>query len=512
MSTPLPTNLAHFTPIEVVEATGGRLRLDGKVGASVLSTDSRTLVRGCLYVALVGERFDGHAFVAAALEGGASIVVSEARPELESLVWPDGVSHVVVPDTLVALGALAGAHRARWSGTLVAIAGSAGKTTTRATTTALLDAIFPGRVHATRGNLNNRVGVPLTLLSLDDQTDFAVVEIGTNQVGEVALLAAIAHPDVALLTLIDLEHTEGLGDLDGVEREERALFDALGPHAVALGNLDDARVSRLLAEAKCAHRSGYGRRSGGPPRAPHELVPTVEIVEREVLGVGSYRIHLSVAGRPLAVDTPLPGAAGALAVAAAVLVAETLSPGRVNEFVASRALGGVVEPGRGRVITTASGVVVIDDTYNSNPASARAGILSAQELAQHLGGHLFLALGDMLELGALTESAHQELGRDVAAAKPKRFVAVGSAMHAAEQVARGLGVDTVHVSASSGAAPHLTPHLRSGDVVLVKASRSIRAEIVVDALVSGLGGPGEQHGADTLSRRSDSNPVARSTT
>lgn len=509
MATPLPTNLAHFTPIEVLEATGGKLRLDGKVGASVVTTDSRALVRGCLYVALVGERFDGHAFVAAALEGGASIVVTEDRPEVASLSWPAGVSHVVVPDTLSALGALAGAHRDRWSGTLVAIAGSAGKTTTRATTTALLEAMFPGRVHATRGNLNNRVGVPLTLLSLDDQADFAVVEIGTNQVGEVGALARIARPDVALLTLIDLEHTEGLGDLDGVEREERALFDALPPHAVALGNLDDPRVHRLLGEAKCSRSSGYGHHASAPSRAEHELGPVVEIAEREVLGVGKYRVHLRVAGRPLEVDTPLPGRAGALAVAAAVLVAETLSPGRVNEDLASRALSSVVEPGRGCVAVTASGVVVIDDTYNSNPASARAGILSAKELAEHLGGHLFLALGDMLELGALTQSAHRDLGRDVAAAKPKRFVAMGQASRTTAQAARDFGVDAVDVAAAGEAAAQLTPLLRSGDVVLVKASRGVRAEVLVEALMSELGGLAERGGAGA---QNDSNPAARSST
>lgn len=508
MATPLPTNLAHFTPIEVVEATGGRLRVDGKVGASVVTTDSRALVRGCLYVALVGERFDGHAFVEAALAGGASIVVTEPRPALESLVWPAGVSHVVVPDTLTALGALAGAHRARWPGTLVAIAGSAGKTTTRATTTALLESIFPGRVHATRGNLNNRVGVPLTLLSLDDQADFAVVEIGTNQVGEVAALAAIARPDVALLTLIDLEHTEGLGDIDGVEREERALFDALGPHAVALGNLDDPRVSHALAGAKCSQRSGYG---GLVPAAANPAIrPAVEIVRREVLGVGSYRVHLRVAGRALEVDTPLPGSSGALAVAAAVLVAETLSPGSVNDVIASRALASVVEPGRGRVLTTASGVVIVDDTYNSNPASVRAGILSARELAAHLGGNLFLALGDMLELGALTESAHRELARDVAVAGPRRFVGIGPAMRGTEQAVRELGVDAVHVPGSSSAAAHLAPLLRSGDVVLVKASRSIRGELVVDELVSALGGLAERSIEGAGRQSSDLVPAARS--
>src|SRR5512135_524214 len=224
MATPIPQNAAPFTPAEVARATGGTLVRDGRALAGV-STDTRTLVPGALYVALRGESFDGHRFLPQATAAGAGgVLVSTAGD------FPPNGSVVLVPDTRVALGALARFHRDRWATAgdrrVLAVGGSAGKTTTTRAIAALLDVLRPGDVHTTPGNLNNDVGLPMTLLLLDEHHHLAAVESGTSHRGEIARLAAVARPDAALVTLVAPEHTEGLGTLDDVADEEGDLFAA----------------------------------------------------------------------------------------------------------------------------------------------------------------------------------------------------------------------------------------------------------------------------------------------
>jgi UDP-N-acetylmuramoyl-tripeptide--D-alanyl-D-alanine ligase len=215
MESALPENQARFTLGELARATGGTLAGPGGAEREVVgvSTDSRASLGGKLFVALKGERFDGHSFAEGAAKAGAAAIL------VENDVGALPIPALRVPSTLGALGAIAGLHRSRFPGRLIAVGGSAGKTTTRSAVGAVLELCAPGRVHQTSGNLNNLIGVPLVLLGLTPEQRYAVVELGTNAPGEVAALTAMAKPDAGLLTLIGLEHTEGLGDLDGVERE-----------------------------------------------------------------------------------------------------------------------------------------------------------------------------------------------------------------------------------------------------------------------------------------------------
>ena len=473
MSTPIPNNRAAFTVPEVVLETAGTLVRVVSTQAVGVGTDSRRDLSGQIFVALSGDNFDGHAFLAAAVARGASVlIVAEGR----AASAPAGVTVIEVADPLVALGQLAAYHRRRWGGRIVAVAGSAGKTTTRSVIGRLLESLFPGRVHATVGNLNNRVGVPLTLLGLGPEHELAVVEVGTNSPGEVRLLGDMVSPDVAVLTLIDLEHTEGLGDLQGVAREEGAIFASLSPAGVAIGNADDELVRGQL-QLHPGRRLGYGE-SGHA-----ELV----IRERRLLAPGRTALRLEYAERGWSFETTLSGLPGALAIAAGVLVCETLAPAQLDQANLEAALAAGAEPGRSAILQLSEGRIVLDDTYNSNPASARQAIATGQELAQVTGGRLWLVLGDMKELGALSASEHEALGRLAASSTARGLFTVGSEAELTMKAARKAGLEAWHSGDGSGVGQQLWPRVEPHDVVVVKASRGVRAERIVQALVAADG-------------------------
>jgi UDP-N-acetylmuramoyl-tripeptide--D-alanyl-D-alanine ligase len=377
-----------------------------------------------------------------------------------------------VTDPLVALGALGAYHRRRWGGRVVAVAGSAGKTTTRSVISRLLESLFPGRVHATLGNLNNRVGVPLTLLGLGPQHDLGVVEVGTNLPGEVRLLGDMASADVAVLTLIDLEHTEGLGDLEGVAREEGAIFASLPAGGVAIGNADDELVRGQLQRYP-GRRLGYGE--GGHA----ELV----IRERRLLAPGRTALRLEYAARSWSFETSLSGLPGALAIAAGVLVCETVAPGQLEQANLEGALTAGAEPGRSSILRLSQGRIVLDDTYNSNPASARQAIATGQELAQMTGGRLWLVLGEMKELGALSAAEHEALGALAATSAAEGLYTVGAEAERTMKAASAAGLRSWHAADAASVGTELWPRLSPNDVVVVKASRGVRAERIVQALV-----------------------------
>ncbi|MFZ5894366.1 MAG: UDP-N-acetylmuramoyl-tripeptide--D-alanyl-D-alanine ligase [Myxococcota bacterium] len=475
MASTIPENQARFTLAEVVAATGGELM--GPVDAVVdgVVSDTRGRLDGKLFVALPGERFDGHTFVSAALRGGArALLVERDVGDVKAPV-------IRVASTYRALGQLAQAHRRRWQGQLVAVAGSAGKTTTRACIGALLEAILPGGVHQVAGNLNNRVGVPFVLLGLSERHRLAVIEIGTNAPGEVAELTALANPDVGVLTLIGLEHTEGLGGIDAIELEESQIFRGLASTATAIGNHDDERVRRNLEQAPCARRIGFGFEEGA----------TYRVVERSVSGLGAARLRVR---RPraaeLEVDVSLLGRAGAYALAAALAVAETCT-GRsleASEVTRASASLGAGEPGRLTPISLPNGTIVLDDTYNANPASLSSSVATAAELARATGRRLVLVLGEMRELGEDSPRLHREAGEQLRDALGAGFV-VGVAGDARWLIEPLLsrGVPGEFVEDVAGAERVLSARVEAADVVLVKASRGIRAERIVESLTLAAG-------------------------
>lgn len=467
----IPPNAAPFTLAEVLDATSGEVS-GGSAGLVFegVGTDTRGDLSGKLFVALAGERYDAHDYLDDAASAGARACVVERDVPNAKLPL------VKVPSTLRALGDLARYHRRRFRGTIVAIGGSAGKTTTRSAVGAALEVTAPGAVHQTSGNLNNLIGVPLVLFGLEARHRFAVVELGTNTPGEIARLMDVVVPDVSLLTLIDVEHTEGLGDLDGVEREEGDLFARLSPSAVAVGNVDDERVARCLERARVARKLGYGLGERALLRA----------VERSSRGLLGQTLRVQTPSRELSLEVPLLGQAGAYAALAALSILDLLAPEALAEPRAlEQALARAGEPGRLRPIELADGTIVLDDTYNANPASVLASIAAAAELAQVRVARLLLVLGEMRELGAAARDEHERVGRTLA--ESGAALVLGVAGHAERFVegARAAGVDAEFAPDAERAAELLKERVRPGDVVLVKASRGVRAERVVESLVGG---------------------------
>jgi UDP-N-acetylmuramoyl-tripeptide--D-alanyl-D-alanine ligase len=472
MASLIPDNSAAFSLAEVARVADGTL-----VGADAqcigVTTDSRADLRGRLFVALRGERFDGHDFAHSAIAAGATGVVVERDVP--------GVPHVRVASSLTALGALGAAHRARWAKRIVGVAGSAGKTTTRSAITAVLSALHPGSVHFAAGNLNNLIGVPMVLLGLTDAHRVGVVEIGTNAPGEVRTLSAMAAPDLAVLTLIGLEHTEGLGDLDGIEREEGEIWSGLPAEGLAVFNADDERVQRTVS-ALVPHRTlSYGYAESANYRLRQRAA--------NALGGSSLEVarRTPFAQDSIQIETPLLGEAGAYATLAALAVGEWLSGAALEPAAVARALSGAGEPGRLTPLELADGTVVLDDSYNSNPASVLSSLQTAREIAQARGARLVLVLGEMRELGALSAEQHEQVAESLGKTGAVLLVAVAGDAQRFVPPAKRAGLEAHFTETAEQALGLLLPKLAPKDVVLVKASRGVRAERLVRGLIEAKG-------------------------
>jgi UDP-N-acetylmuramoyl-tripeptide--D-alanyl-D-alanine ligase len=388
---------------------------------------------------------------------------------------------VRVAATLSALGALGHAHRARWAKRIVGVAGSAGKTTTRSAVTAVLSDLLPGAVHFASGNLNNLIGVPMVLLGLTAAHRVGVVEIGTNAPGEVRALSAMAAPDLAVLTLIGLEHTEGLGDLDGIEREEGEIWAGLPAEGLAVSNADDLRVQRTVS-ALTPHRTlSYGYAEGANyrlrKRTPNALGGSLLDIARRT----------PFAQDAIQLDTPLLGEAGAYATLAALAVGEWVSNTALEPAVVARALSTAGEPGRLTPLELADGTVVLDDSYNSNPASVLSSLNTAREIAQARGARLVLVLGEMRELGALSAEQHEQVGESLGETGAAVLFAVAGDAQRFVPAAKKSGIDAHFAETAEQALSLLLEKLEPKDVVLVKASRGVKAERLVRGLIEAKG-------------------------
>ncbi|HVA83987.1 MAG TPA: UDP-N-acetylmuramoyl-tripeptide--D-alanyl-D-alanine ligase [Candidatus Binataceae bacterium] len=479
MATPIPTNLCAFKLHEIAAATGGELfGAPDTIVRGVLS-DTRALSAGALFVALQGAGRDGHAYLAeAARRGAAAALVARGRR-------PAGLAAVEVDDTLAALGDLARHHlrRTRTARPLgcVAIGGAVGKTSTKELCAAVVRALF-GETLATPGNLNNLIGVPMTIFMLSESHRAAVLECGTNTRGEIARLARIVEPDVAVVLNVDVEHSEGLGSLEEIADEEAALFTTARRAVVACAE-ERLVIERIPVGAEVvtfgADRAADVRIAARAPAAA---------------GVARARVRLALSPRLVAAGAPaqldlalaLLGAAAASNAAAAVAAAAALRarPLAADELAAvARALESVA-PVAGRLQMRAlGGLLVIDDTYNANPRSVRAALDAAHESARASGARLIVALGDMLELGALASAMHAEAAAAVMRLAPAAFVAVGPEMSAAAGAPGISGRAGVLTAPDSAVAADLVCALvREGDVVLVKGSRGIQMERIIEAL------------------------------
>jgi UDP-N-acetylmuramoyl-tripeptide--D-alanyl-D-alanine ligase len=451
---------------DIIRAARGAL-VSGDLGAPVrgISIDTRTLAPGDAFVAIHGHRLDGHAYLGEAIRRGAGCLVVHTLPD----DTPSYVALVMVDDTTQALGRLGAWHRAKFSIPVVAVTGSNGKTTTKEMIGAILSVRW--RTHRPRSSFNNQWGLPLTLLALTPEHEAAVVEIGTNQPGEIATLAGIARPTVGVVTTVAAVHTEFFRSLDGVREEKGALVRALPSSGVAVLNADDPRVASMARDT-AARVVTYGTTTGADVRSAGDASDTEDGLTFTLETGGARQpVTLAFSGRH--------NIANALAASAAG-VALGFELGDIAQGLAS------ARPVAGRCVWKKAGAVrILDDTYNASPTSVSAALDTLQ--AHRRGGRAIVVLGDMLELGEITDEAHRDIGRRVAALEPALFVATGRASAAAVEAARTAGLtEARHVDTVEDAVAAIGAVVMPGDVVLVKGSRGMRMERVVDALVTHL--------------------------
>ena len=465
MATPIPTNQARFGRDEVVSATQGAAGGPAWEGVRGVVTDSRAVQPGNLFVALRGERFDAREFVTQAVDAGAAAVIVERGTSL-----PAHVSAVEVADTLLALGDLAKAHRAAWNGKVVGITGSVGKTTTKDLAAAALQS-SGHRVLKTTGNLNNRIGVPMTLFQLDETVDTAVVEMGTSEPGEIARLAEIAAPDIGIVTRASLAHTEGLGSVEAVADEKVSLLHAIAPDGVAVAYGDDPPLKKRASVVGAKRKLFYGRTAGND----------VRVIDWDVDADGT-RARFQVRGRDVQIAMRLLGEGAVLNAAGALAIVFGLEASIED---AARGIAGVApSPGRMQARVGSGDRLIIDDSYNANPASFEVALNAARAIAAKREAPLVAVLGDMKELGAHSEAAHQQVGELVSGAGVFLFVGCGEAMREAVATANARGVDTLWFDDAANCG-ELSGRLPLNAVILVKGSRSMEMERVIAPLLEG---------------------------
>lgn len=449
--------------------------LRGKLSGTVrgISTDSRTVQAGNLFVALSGARFDGHEFVGLAFERGAGGAVVSRDVSLSMGTEDSGPPVFLVEDTLVSLQSLARAWRERVGLPLVAITGSNGKTTTKEMTAAVLSRRF--RVLKTSGNYNNQIGLPLTLLDLSTDHQVAVVEMGTSASGEIRRLCEIALPNIGILTNISGAHLEFLKSLRGVQEAKAELLDHLTPQGMAILNRDDPLVMELAGRVK-----GKVLTFGLSPEAQ---VSAVQIKDRGI--EGSEFILQTCAGSCPARLT-IPGLHNLHNALAAVAAGEAF---HIPLEEAACALEKVQFPAmRMQVKKLPGGIALFNDAYNANPRSMEAALCTLA--ASRQGGKLYFVAGDMRELGEDAETYHRQVGRMAADLGIDVLVGIGDQIRWALEEARerSQGKVAVHLCDHQEAAKLLQEQLRSQDTVLIKGSRGMAMEKVLEFM--GIGGEG----------------------
>jgi UDP-N-acetylmuramoyl-tripeptide--D-alanyl-D-alanine ligase len=450
---------------DVAAATGGRLTAGSPDRAiDGFSIDSRTVAAGDLFFAIRGGRFDGHAFVGTAFERGAcGAVVSEpAAVELAERIV------VMVGDTTRALQDLARDVRRRSGSRVVAITGSAGKTTTKEVTAEFLAARY--RVFRNRGNLNNHIGLPLSLLELRARPEVAVVELGMNHAGEIRTLVGISEPDVRVWTLVAEVHSEFFASIDAIADAKAEILERASAGTMLVANANDARI---MARARLfeGRLRTFGIETGAD----------VAAWQVRDLGLDGMQADVSTPAGDFPLETPLVGRGNLANVLAATAVA--LEFGIPIAAIAERTARLRPAKHRGEILRTTHGITIVDDVYNSNPAAVEQALDVFRRTPEE---RRVAILGEMLELGGRSIPLHEETGRAAAAARLRRLVTVGG------EAARALGRAAADAGLGSAAIEHFTtseeaadaaPRLvQPGDVVLVKGSRGVRMERIVQRL------------------------------
>jgi UDP-N-acetylmuramoyl-tripeptide--D-alanyl-D-alanine ligase len=453
----------------VLEATKGvLLQGDARTLFTGVSTDSRTLRPGELFVALRGSNFDGHQFFVEAIERGAQGGVVEEGVEPRA---GKAITIIKVTDTLQALGDLAHRWRKRHPIPLVAVVGSSGKTTTKEMAAAILGGTY--KVMKNPGNLNNLIGLPLSLLKMNSEDRVAIVEMGMNRKGEILRLTQIAEPEVGILTNIGPVHLEGVGSIEGVAEAKGELLEGMGTRGRLIFNADDPRV-KALSEGFRGERTSFGVLNQADWMA----------LDIHMRPDGQVSFRLKGDGRTIPISLQLLGrhqVYNALAAAAAI---SSLGIGMEEMKAGLEAFPST--PMRMELMAFGQGIKIINDVYNANPPSMDAALLALREVA---GGRKIAVLGDMWELGAYAEQTHRELGRSVKEFGIDLLFLLGQFSTDVAQGAKeaGMNPQAIYIGKDHpDVSRQLAQTLKQGDWVLVKGSRIMKMEEIIKELRDAL--------------------------
>jgi UDP-N-acetylmuramoyl-tripeptide--D-alanyl-D-alanine ligase len=458
---------ALWTAGEAALATGGEAAPGASWSAAGVSIDTRAVAPGDLFVALKGPRFDGHDFVAAALSSGAAAAMID-RPTHNA----DPARLLAVPDTQAGLEALARAARARGHAKIIAVTGSVGKTGVKEALAALLGR--QGRTHASAGNLNNQIGMPLSLARMPQGTEYGVFEIGMNHAGEIAPLSRMLRPHVAVITTVEAVHLEHFPSVEAIADAKAEIFAGMAADGVAILNRDNRHFARLAEHARAASLDtilSFGEGEGAEARLLGVVADAAgSSAEADILGL-RIAFRLNLPGRHQVQN------------ALAVLLAVAVAGGDVEQAAAALA---TLSPVKGRGVTAQIAIpggafTLIDESYNASPAAMRAAFAVLALQTPAAGGRKIVVLGDMLELGRAAAEDHAGLAPDIVAAGVDLAFTAGPLMrHLAEALPaarRG-----VHGETAADLATLAADAARPGDIILVKGSAGSRMGLVVSAL------------------------------
>jgi len=443
---------------EIVQAVGGRL-LGEDLSVSAVSIDTRTLAKNDLYIAIKGPSFDGHGFIDKAEAAGASAVL--VAQECDT-----ALSQIVVKDTRLALAELAGTWKNKAKVKTVAVTGSNGKTTVKEMIAAILS--VDAKILFTQGNLNNDIGVPLTLLKLQEQHQYAVIEMGANHSGEIAYSSRFAQPDIAIITNVGAAHIEGFGSLDGVAKAKGEIVASLNAEGVAILNRDDAFYALWKGIAQDRKVISFGLHQSADVRA-------TEIKSNENSAGFESHFILSTAKAEVTIKLSLAGqhnVVNALAAAASCL---TLGIELPQIKLGLEKMQPVV--GRLQALVGKKGSLIIDDTYNANPSSVKA----ALEVLIKSKGEPWFVMGALGEMGPESIKKHQELGELIKSMNVVRLLTIGSD---AESTSTIFGNGATFFNSQAQLIAYLEQQLEGNESVLIKGSRSQKMENIVAALVT----------------------------
>ncbi len=449
---------------EIMDAVGGSLLSgSGETEITGVSTDSRTISAGNLFIPIIGEKFDGHDFIGQAFERGAAACLTSRKnvPAVSGTV-------IQVADTLKALGDLASFHRKRFNIPIVGITGSVGKTSTKDMVAAVLSQQY--RVLKTEGNFNNEIGLPLTILNMDESHQCGVIEMGMSGFGEISRLSRISLPDIAIITNIGLSHIEKLGSRQNILKAKMEILDGLSKNGTVILNIDDRLLSGMknLLPYKTLF---YG------------LDDDADYQAFDIKSAGEHGTYfkIEINDRTFEVHIPVPGIHNVHNALAAIAVGVEL------KVPIEKIIKGIGEftPGKMRLnIMSFNGIKIINDTYNASPQSMEAALNVLKEIE---GNRKIAVLGDMLEMGSWAEKAHKNVGKYVFETGANFLITVGENGRniAKGALESGMNPDNVHMCEDNQQIVKLLKSLAcNGDVILVKGSRGMRMEEIVERLTA----------------------------